>query len=788
MKKFIKSLGIVALGIFLFAGVANAVSPCSVPFGCTGVGTLTGIIKGNGTSAFSAIVSGTDIKTINGSSVLGSGDLIINTMVYPGAGIPLSTGSAWGTSITDNSANWNTAYGWGNWASNFGTTIGTIAQGNDSRINNGQTAYGWGNHASAGYLTSASSLDPSKVTQSATYRFVSDTEKSTWNGKQDALNGTGLVRATGTSISYDNSTYLTSVGTGVANELTYWSGTNSLGSLATATYPSLTEVSYLKGVTSAIQTQLNGKLSSLSGALLATGATTGATSQAQAFTNGVITGKVYPGSDSTTALQFNKADGTTNVLNIDTTNGRVGIGTTSPGSLLTVANGDIQLDNSYYVKGKNTLGTVLYNLLGVDGSNYLSMNGPLGMRLFVGGVEKARLQPSGGLSLGNSYLATDPGAGSMIVNGNVGIGTAAPSAALHVFGNNGTDGISAFFGIDAAHNGIAIGNNATIGYIEGMSTPTGTRQNMALNPNGGNVGIGTTGPNSKLDVQGGDLLTGNGWGWVMTKTDGSRARAFYIDASNNTLLRGVFGDLGLSSAAGNVILSPGGAEAMRLTSTGNVGMATTSPTNILSFGGNAARTIWMERHTTSNTAGNNLTIQSGGATPTATDKNGGMFTLAPGLSTGTGFSSIRLQGLSRAASTGTTDNTLEDRVIIPAVKNLTNTGAIGLFDVALPTLATAGGMVDYTITATDGTDMHSISGRVIYDVVNKGGVYTSQMNPTVNTVATSNIGGTNVPVFTIITGTNKFTVTVTDTDSLTTTVLQIRYTIHNNSGSAITQL
>ncbi|MEQ1678523.1 MAG: hypothetical protein ABL876_17640, partial [Chitinophagaceae bacterium] len=38
-------------------------------------------------------------------------------MVYPGAGIALSTGSAWGTSITDNSANWNTAFGWGNHAS-----------------------------------------------------------------------------------------------------------------------------------------------------------------------------------------------------------------------------------------------------------------------------------------------------------------------------------------------------------------------------------------------------------------------------------------------------------------------------------------------------------------------------------------------------------------------------------------------------------------------------------------------------------------------------------------------
>lgn len=33
-----------------------------------------------------------------------------NAMVYPGAGIPISTGSAWGTSITNNSTNWNTAY------------------------------------------------------------------------------------------------------------------------------------------------------------------------------------------------------------------------------------------------------------------------------------------------------------------------------------------------------------------------------------------------------------------------------------------------------------------------------------------------------------------------------------------------------------------------------------------------------------------------------------------------------------------------------------------------------
>ena len=48
-------------------------------------------------------------------------------------------------------------------------------------------------------------------------------------------------------------------GSGTTNELTYWVDSNTLGALAVATYPSLTELSYVKGVTSAIQTQLGNK-------------------------------------------------------------------------------------------------------------------------------------------------------------------------------------------------------------------------------------------------------------------------------------------------------------------------------------------------------------------------------------------------------------------------------------------------------------------------------------------------------------------------------------------------
>ncbi len=51
-------------------------------------------------------------------------------MVYPAAGIALSTGSAWGTSITNNSADWNTAY------TNRITSLTTTGSGAATLISN----------------------------------------------------------------------------------------------------------------------------------------------------------------------------------------------------------------------------------------------------------------------------------------------------------------------------------------------------------------------------------------------------------------------------------------------------------------------------------------------------------------------------------------------------------------------------------------------------------------------------------------------------------------------------
>jgi hypothetical protein len=71
----------------------------------------------------------------------------------------------------------------------------------------------------------------------------------------------GVTSAVQTQLNGKQATLTNPVtGTGTNNEIAYFNTTGStIGSLSTGTYPSLTELSYVKGVTSAIQTQINTK-------------------------------------------------------------------------------------------------------------------------------------------------------------------------------------------------------------------------------------------------------------------------------------------------------------------------------------------------------------------------------------------------------------------------------------------------------------------------------------------------------------------------------------------------
>ena len=83
---------------------------------------------------------------------------------------------------------------------------------------------------------------------------------------------------------------------------------------------------------------LPGTLVTSASSLAINGIMSGAGSQASQTTTTRLSGGVFsPTTDSTTAIQLDKANGSTVVLNVDTTNGRVGIGTASPTSTLTVS-------------------------------------------------------------------------------------------------------------------------------------------------------------------------------------------------------------------------------------------------------------------------------------------------------------------------------------------------------------------------------------------------------------------------------------------------------------------
>jgi hypothetical protein len=94
-----------------------------------------------------------------------------------------------------------------------------------TQISNWNAAYGWGNHALAGYATTSQLHNPvtlgtnqnglSLSTQvlsldlasNTTNGALSSTDWSTFNSKQPQLNGTGFVKISGTTISYDNNSY-----------------------------------------------------------------------------------------------------------------------------------------------------------------------------------------------------------------------------------------------------------------------------------------------------------------------------------------------------------------------------------------------------------------------------------------------------------------------------------------------------------------------------------------------------------------------------------------------------
>jgi len=233
-----------------------------------------------------------------------------------------------------------------------------------------------------------------------------------------------------------------------------------------------------------------------------------------------------------------------------TSGGSVGIGTTSPGAKLEL----------YMASGGSN--ALRLNTNFVNG-NYIDLNP------YISGVS------NGGFELSQN------GTRRLVISesGNVGIGTTTPSEKLTISGGalrlESATGVSSYVhyispGNDEWSAGMNGAYDFQIAYSNGLGTPRMTLLK------GGNVGIGTSSPSTKLEVVGNIKSSLSGY-------------EFQIYPAFNTNIVG----MGASSNH-NLAIVTNATERMRITSAGNVGINTTAPIHKLSVNGKIGGDVYAD--------------------------------------------------------------------------------------------------------------------------------------------------------------------------------------------------
>ncbi len=134
----------------------------------------------------------------------------------------------------------------------------------------------------------------------------------------------------------------------------------------------------------------------------------------------------------------------------------------------------------------------------------------------------------------------------------------------------------------------------------------------------------------------------------------------------------------------------------------------------------------------------------------------------------------------RAKQAGTAVNRL---ILNPTAKTIVDGSATSLFEVAVAAGAYCSGHVLFTVFASDGTDHQALAGTAVYAAVNKAATSTATITYTTAPEAKAVSTGTLTLAWTIVDSTNKVTVKLQPTGSLTETTYTVIYTILPHAGA-----
>ena len=287
---------------------------------------------------------------------------------------------------------------------------------------------------------------------------------------------------------------------------------------------------------------------------------------------------LYSGSDTDTGIyspgsdQFGITTGGTAAVTVDSSQ-RVGVGITSPNYELHVhdASGSstIQLTNG-------TVGSASTDGARITGSTngilYFENLENAATVFTTNNTERVRIDGSGNVGIGTSTAR----AGLTVALGGDAIPAAGASTGSALFGNATDDGVY----------GVVLGANTSgVGYIQAQrGDGTATTYNLAIQPNGGNVGIGTTSPGSTLELS--SAATSAAAGVTVTNTNAagySTVQFKNTGASGRTYTLALGGSTSVFPGSFYLYDDTAGTSRVLVDSSGNVGIGTTSPQAITGY-------------------------------------------------------------------------------------------------------------------------------------------------------------------------------------------------------------